>query len=489
MVFVFNFPDLGEGVHEGKIVKWLVKEGDEVKADQIIGEVETDKAIVELPCPQAGTMLRLYFSEGEVVKVGQILLAIGSPGEIAPPQIAGEHHEGVEKAKVEVLKQSEEHKLGPGDKKLHVTIEGERPALQSTAAAFAPISSLQATPGSVLATPAVRQLARQIGIDLANIRGSGPGGRILADDVQKASAVKAIPAPSLSIQQQFQTSMPSAPVSGDVASALASAIQAMVESAVAKKMASMPIAQSSGQGIASQKPLSFDGPVERQSLSTLRKAVAKKMVESVRAMPQVAHWDEADVTDLWQLRENEKEGAKAQGIHLTLLPFIAKALLETLKEFPAFNSSFDDSTQELVLKKYYNLGIAVDTPDGLIVVVVKDADKKAVLQLGREINELAEKARNRKTTLDEIKGSTFTITNIGSVGGAGAAPIINYPESAILGLFRTRDQVRLVSGTPAIRKVMPLSVTFDHRVIDGADAARFMNALVAKLQMPATLWP
>ncbi len=478
MAFVFKFPDLGEGVHEGKIVKWLVKEGDVVKADQIIGEVETDKAIVELPCPASGTMLKLYFKEGEVVKVGQILLVIGQPGEEMPPQIAGEHHEGVEHAKVAPLKAGEAHKLGLEHEKMHVTVHGERPA--------APVvPTVPSAPGTVLATPAVRQLARQLGVDLSAVRGSGHGGRVTVEDVQKAAVAKKTQGQQTAAEMQSlqpPVAMPSTAVSQDIASALTQAIQAIVEQAVAKKMAGM-------QQQPSTKPMQFDGPVERQSLSTLRKAVAKKMAESVRAAPQVAHWDEADVTDLWALREAHKESAKAQGIHLTLLPFIAKALLQTLKEFPAFNASFDEAPQEIVLKKYYNLGIAVDTPDGLIVVVVKEADEKSVLQLAKEINELAEKARDRRASLDEIRGSTFTITNIGSVGGAGAAPIINYPEVAILGLFRMREQLRVVNGAPALRKTMPLSITFDHRVIDGADAARFMNALVAKLQAPSQLWP
>ena len=457
MAFVFKFPDLGEGVHEGKIVKWLVKDGDSVKADQIIGEVETDKAIVELPCPSTGTMLKLYFAEGESVKVGQILLVIGNPGEAVPAQ-TGESQAGVSQAKVVPMPATQQHAVGVAGEKDHYTISGERSSVQS--AAIPPSTD---SVSSVHATPAVRNLAKQLGVDISSVTGTGPGGRITAGDVQAAKAGGgAVAAPA---QQAAGTPAAGAQFSSPAA-------------------VSIPFAPS-----LSPSTLKLDGPAERVSMSSLRKAVARKMLESVSKAPQASHFDEADVTDLVSLREELKADAAAKGIHLTLLPFAAKAAIAGLKQFPQFNASLDESSSEIVLKKYYNLGIAVDTPGGLIVVSVKDADKLGgIYELASRINAMAERGRERKATVDELHGSTFTITNIGSIGGTGATPIINFPESAILGLLRMKEVPRVVGGFIVSRKVMPIAVTYDHRITDGSDAARFAAFIAAELQKPADYW-
>jgi pyruvate dehydrogenase E2 component (dihydrolipoamide acetyltransferase) len=448
MAFVFKFPDLGEGVHEGKIVKWLVKDGDVVKADAIIGEVETDKAIVELPCPSTGTMLKLYFKEGEMVKVGQILLVIGNPGETVPPQLGGESHAGVSLANVVPMPATSQHVIGVAGEKDHYTISGSRPAQPAVAPLPSASASSPPSSGSALATPAVRNLARQLNVDISRVVGTGHGGRISAEDVQKAIQSGSSAAPSAA-SPAMQAAMPSAPA---------------------------------------PTPLRLDGPVERVSMSSLRKAVARKMLESISKAPQVTHFEEADVTDLWALRESLKADAAAKGIHLTLLPFAAKAVLVGLKQLPVFNASLDEMTNEIVYKKYYNLGIAVDTPDGLIVVNVKDADKLGVFELARRINDLAARGRERKASMDEMRGSTFTITNIGSVGGNGATPIINHPETAILGLYRSKELPRVVNGAIVARKIMPLTVTYDHRIIDGGDGARFAAIVASELQKPSDYW-
>ncbi len=433
MAFVFKFPDLGEGVHEGKIVKWLVKVGDAVKPDQVIAEAETDTAVVEMPSPTGGTILQINFKEGEVIQVGTPFIVIGEPGEAIPPDAS------------------------PSAAPSHApSAAAPTPASKPAAHAPAPVpstpspvpSALAAPSGTVMATPATRQIARELGVDISKVRGTGPGGRILPEDVKAfAASGEGSHAPS---PTATSSAAPTAP---------------------ARK----------------SEPLVFHGPVERAPMSMLRKAVSAKMTQSWTSIPQATHIDAADVTELWAVREREKAHASAQGIHLTLLPFAVKAVVETLKKYPVFNASLDEGTQEIVYKKYYHIGIAVETEDGLIVVVVKDADKKNVLALGKEINELAEKARTRKVSLDEIKGSTLTITNIGSVGGTSATPIINHPESAIVGLYRMREHPMVKDGQIVVRKMMPLSIGYDHRIIDGATAARFINEVIALLQTPSSL--
>ncbi len=467
MVFAFKFPDLGEGIHEGKIVKWLVKEGDSVKADQIIAEVETDKAVVELPSPATGTMLKLYFQQGEIVQVGKVVVAIGSPGEQVPQQEAEAEAlapAGVEHAKVVPLTLAQSHQIEGEAPKLHVTIEGERAVsvpqpYQPQVQASVPSSPAS---GNVLATPATRALAREMGVDLSAVRGSGPGGRVMPEDVKKHAQM---PKGSAPVQQASQTS-----------TSVASATQ---------QMASAP----AGVPADFQYPkLSFPTEgIERVPLSPLRKAIVQKMNESNRWIPQVTHFDEADITHLEAVRQSAKGPAEEVGVKLTMLPFVAKAVANALKQFPEFNSSLDYEKQELVLKKFYNLGFAVDTDEGLIVVVIKDAGSKGIMEFAQQIPALAEKARERKASLDEIRGGTFTITNIGSVGGVGATPIINFPEAAILGIFRAKDKPVVVEGKIEVRKVMPLCVSFDHRIIDGAQAARFLAFVVKQLEDPSLL--
>lgn len=457
MVFAFNFPDLGEGIHEGKLVRWLVKEGDAIKADQIIAEVETDKAVVELPSPASGTLLKKYFEEGQVVHLGQIVVAIGSQGEAVPPQHAGSAQgESVKVVPVSAPSPSETHVPG----KINVSIVPSRPSLPLPVLVSASRPSFQSdvqasTPaGAVLATPATRAFARELGVDLTKVKGSGPGGRIMPEDVKRFSQQGGSPA-----QVQGASTVPTGVVS----------------------------AAPAAQGFEYPKVSFTDPRVERVPLTPLRKAIAQKMVDSNRWLPQVTHFDEADVTRLEELRQASKTRAQEQGVKLTLLPFVAKAALNALVEFPEFNSSIDVEKQELVLRKYYNLGIAVETPEGLIVVSIKDAQKKGVWELASEIQSLAGKARERKASLEEVRGSTFTITNIGSVAGTGATPLVNFPEAAILGLFRAKDKPVVREGQVVVRKMMPLCVSFDHRVIDGAAAARFTATIVRQLEDPATL--
>jgi len=408
----FRFPDVGEGITEGEIVRWLVKEGDEIQADQTVAEIETDKAIVEMPSPYAGTVLKLHFKEKDLVKVGQALVTIGEKGESleegAPePQPAPQPQLTVRPA-----------------------AEGAAPAPVPPGAAAAP-----ERPGEVLATPKVRALARELGIDIAAVKGTGPDGRITEDDVRAPRQVPAEKAPAIKIKAKYD----------------------------------------------------LYGNLERIPLRGVRRATAKKMRESLDHAAHVTHCDEADAGPIDALREKMKPEVEAGGAKLTYLPFIVKALIEALKLHPTLNATLDEDENEIVVRKYYNIGIAVDVPDGLIVPVVKSADQKSVADIAAEIQALAEAARERTLDLADLKGGTFSITNVGVIGGDLATPIINYPEVAILATMKIADRARVVDGAVVVRKTLPLCLAFDHRVVDGAEAARFTKDLIRFLEAPESL--
>ncbi len=418
MVYEFKFPDIGEGIQEGEVVEWLVREGDHVSEHQVLGKIETDKAVAEMPSPRAGIVLKIHAKPGEVVKVGQTLVTIGEAGEKASaakhaePVKPAEHH-GSGNAVVGQLEEApEEEEERPQQKAVEKEPKGKK----------------------ILATPAVRALAKQLNVDLENIGGTGDDGRLTEDDVKN--------------------SIPSTPLAA---------------------------AEHAGE-IKPVRKYDMWGFIEHVPLKGIRKSIAKHMSDAVHNAAYVSSMDEADVTDLWNIREHEKVRAEKQEVHLTFLPFIVKAVIAALKEYPLFNAAFDEEAQETIVKKYYNMGIAVDTPDGLIVPVVKGADSKTVIQIAKEIEEYAKKARDRKIDLGDLKGGTFAITNIGVLGGMFFTPIPNYPDVAILGVGRIYDKAVVIDKKITTRKVMPLSFTFDHRVQDGADAARFINTLKSYLE-------
>ncbi len=413
MAYAFKFPDVGEGITEGEIVKWRVKVGDKVKEDQVLVEVETDKAVVELPSPKTGTILELHADEGKVVKVGDVIVTIGEEGEAIAP------------------KPEEKPLIKPGMGGGVVGFLEEAPEGVVEKPAAAPKPAVEKP--EVLATPRVRKLAKEAGVDMAQVKGTGAQGSITEDDVRKAAEAKPKEAAKPRVIRKYD----------------------------------------------------MWGYVKRVPLKGIRRSTAKHMRESVDMAAHVTHMDEADVTHLWKIREKEKAVAEKKGIKLTLLPFVVKAAIAALKEQPYFNSSLDDDAQEIVLKQYYNIGIAVDIEnEGLMAPVIKGADQKSILDIAKEIQELSEKARQRKIDLADLQGGTFTITNIGSIGGTHATPIINYPDCAILGLGKMRDMPRVVDGKVKVRKVLPLSLGFDHRIVDGAAAARFMNVVVKHLEDP-----
>lgn len=403
----FRFPDVGEGITEGELVRWLVKEGEEIQEDQVIAEVETDKAVVELPSPYAGVILKRNFKEKDIVRVGEALVVIGEKGEALEEE--------------------------PGEKK-EEKAEEARPA-----GIVGQIIESRQEIREVLATPKVRRLALELGVDLSQVRGSGPEGRITEEDISRAPARKkpAVEArrPVPKIKSKFD----------------------------------------------------FYGEVERLPLRGVRRATAKKMSESTAKAAHVTHFDEADVTELARVREELRPKAQKKNIKLTYLPIIVKAAIAALKLHPLLNATLDDEEEEIIIKKYYNIGIAVDVPDGLIVPVVKLANIKSLFELAAEIQQLAWAAKARTLDLADLKGGTFSITNVGMLGGEFATPIINYPEVAILATLRIADRVRVKDGKIAIRKTLPLCLSFDHRVIDGAEAARFINDLVKHLEKPSLL--
>ncbi len=401
MVFEFKFPDVGEGITEGEVVKWLVKEGDVVNLDQTLAKIETDKAIVEIPSPKQGRILKLLVKEGDIIKVGSVLVTF--EGEGPEPRksfgVVGELEEAPE----------------------------EEANIITARVSTAPTEE-------ILAAPIVRRLAKEIGVDISQVKGSGPGGRVIEEDVRnfKGQPIKK-------------------------------------EARVVKKY-------------------DLFGYVDRVPFKGVRKATAKKMVESIYTATHVTHMDDCDVTDLATLRDSKKSEAEKKSIKLTYLPFIVKAVIETLKLHPYFNAELDEGNNEIILKKYFNIGIAVDTEEGLLVPVVKIADQKGLFEIAEEIANLAKAAKERTIDIMDMQGGCFTITNVGSLGGVYATPIINFPEVAILALGKITDKAVVNNNKMVIRKILPLSLSFDHRIVDGAEAARFVNDIKKYLENPGLIF-
>lgn len=402
MALEFKLPDLGEGLTEGEIVKWLVKPGDEVREGQAFVQVETDKALVEIPAPSSGVVLALLAKEGERVQVGKVIAVFGEPGE----------------------RYSLAHEKAPS-----------RPASVGVVGTLeeAPEEEIQEVPEAreVAALPGVRRLAKELGVALEALHGTGPGGRITEQDVRQAAEAKTKP------------------------------------KAVRK--------------------YDMYGYLERIPLRGMRRTIAEAMVRSLQSTAQVTATEEADAAGLLALRDKVREEAARQGVRLTVLAFLVKAAARALQEHPYLNASLDDEAQEILLKKYYNIGVAVDTPEGLMVPVLKGVPEKSLLQIAKEMAELAEKARSRTIDLADLQGGTFTITNYGSVGGILGTPIIRYPEVAILGVGRILEKPVVTEGGLQAKPFVPLSLSFDHRVVDGAEAARFLRRLIRFIEEPELL--
>ena len=460
----FVLPDLGEGLTEAEIVKVLVSEGDVIREDAPLIEVETDKAQVEIPSPMSGRVAKIHVQAGQTVKVGSVLVTFddddGVAGTRASPARSGAGTTGKQAAETT-------RTLAP---EARTTIERAHAPQAAPGRAGEPVERA-AEPREparsnipVPATPATRRLARELGVDLRTVRASGPGGRVTDEDVRAAADGSRATTADGGVRSDARA--PAAPA--------------------APRGPARPLAI---VGLEIPPLPNFEqwGPVERQPLSHLRRTIAERMTLSATIVPHVTHFDRADITELDALITRNLARAKERGVILTLTSFLLKASALALRAHPQFNASLDAAAGELIVKSYVHLGIAVAVERGLIVPVIRDVDKKPLIEIARELAALAQRTREGKASLDELKGGTFTVTNIGALGGTGAIPIINYPEVAILGVARGRPEPVVRDGQIVPRMLLPLSLTFDHRVADGVDGARFASDIVRRLEHPDEL--
>jgi pyruvate dehydrogenase E2 component (dihydrolipoamide acetyltransferase) len=414
-----KLPHLGEGADSGTVVNLFVKEGDQITQDQPILELENEKAVATIPSTGSGTVTKIFVKTGDKISVGQKILSLtgGETPAKAAPLTA--------RAKPQVSETKESTAGTEAPEPVEAT-EAERQSGAPPAA-----------------SPAIRKLARDLGIELARVRGTARGGRVVMADLH-------------AYLQRLQ------------------------------KVAAQPKGAATDSGTARHAAGQIDfskwGPISRKPLSPLRQVIARRMSENWTTIPHVTQFDEADITGLLALRKTHVGAYERKGAHLTLTSFVLKAVLDTLKKHPIFNSSLDEATQEIVFKNYFHIGIAVDTEAGLMVPVIRDADRKELVQLSKDLEELATKARERKVTSDELKGGTFTISNQGGIGGAQFTPIVNKPEVAILGLGRGTMKPVARDGKVEVHTMLPLALSYDHRVIDGGAAAHFIVDLVKALE-------
>ena len=421
-----KLPPLGEGADSGTVVNLFVKEGDQLAKDQAVLELENEKAVATIPATAAGTVSKLYVKPGDKISVGQRILALTEGGTAGQKAEAKPRAPGEEAAP----------EASPGKATL------PEPEAEADGAADAP----EPKPGvTAAAAPSIRKLARDLGLDLSKVRGSARGGRIILEDVR-------------AYIQRLQ------------------------------RLAAQPITGAPGaagqapKAAAEQIDFSKWGSVLKKPLSPLRQVIARRMLENWNAIPHVTQFDEADITGLNALRKKYAAAYEQKGARLTLTSFALKVVADALKKHPIFNSSLDEIAQEIIIKEYFHLGVAVDTDAGLIVPVIRDVNKKSLLELSKELEELAKKARDRKVGAEELKGGTFTISNQGGIGGGHFTPIINKPEVAILGLGRGALKPVVKGEKVETRLMMPIGLSYDHRVIDGGQAARFAVDLVEGFQ-------
>lgn len=427
----FKLPALGEGIDSATVVGVLVKVGENVSAGQNVLAVETDKAAVEVPVEIAGTIETIHVKVGDKVPVGQLILTLQGSG--SSPVVA----EPAAVSSPSIASTASNNGSSNGTA-----------APKTAAVATAPVNR-DLTP----AGPATRRLARELGVALAEVKPTGRGGRVTLDDVK--GFVKA----------ERQSKKTGSGTGGT-----------MSGGTVADSFAHPALPD-----------FTKFGEIEKKAVSNIRMAIARNLTIAVRTMPTVTQNDIADITDLEAGRKRIVENLPKGAPKITWTVLAVKAVVAVLKEFPHFNSSFDMNAGELILKKYFNIGIAVDTERGLVVPVIKDADKKSIRDIAMDVATIAEKARNGKLTIDEMRGGTFTITNLGGIGGTSFTPIVNYPEVAILGLSKSTLQPMVKDGAIVPRLMMPMSLTYDHRVIDGADGARFTSRLAQLFSDPIRL--
>ncbi len=403
-----KFVDVGEGITEGHVLKWLVNDGDAVKEDQSIVQVETDKAVVNAPAPISG-IVGIVAKQGTIVHIGDTIAVVGTADELKS--------------------------MGASQQKQAAAAGPQQKAMSTT-----PAQKQQKTTASreIIAAPSVRKLANDLNIDLKTVTGTGPGGRVLESDVRSVAGD--------SVRQDV-----------------------------------------TAQGSTTTAAVRHDNDIQRVKLSMTRRTIARNMEESWK-IPRATHMDLINATELWNLVTKEKQRMKDMDIHLTFLPFIIKALVQGLRENPNFNASYDRDAQEIIVKKYYNVGLAAESEDGLKVIVIKNADRKSISEIAREIQVLGQKIKDKTIAIENMKDTSITITNIGSLGGGFlAVPMINPPDVAIIGMLSIRDWAFVEDGKQIIGKVLPFTITFDHRVVDGAEAVKLGNALIKYLEDPEFL--
>ena len=421
-----KLPNLGEGADTGTVVNIFVKEGDQIEKDQPVLELENEKAVASIPSTTAGVVAKIYVKAGDKVSVGARLIAVNESGggSPAPAPVAAAKNESA-----------------PKPKAAPAVAEPEEEEVEQTPEDGSEAETL--ANGDIAASPSIRQMAADLGINLGKVRGSARGGRIVLSDVRAY------------VQKLIRT-------------------------------AAQPKAAGGAAATAKPAPESIDfskwGGITKKPMTSLRKVISRRMVENWNAIPHVTQFDDADITGLLELRKKYVAAYEQKGARLTITSFVLKAVVDALKKHPIFNSSLDEVAEEIVYKEYYHIGIAVDTDAGLIVPVIRDVDKKSVLEISKDLEELAKKARDRKVTPDELKGGTFTISNQGGIGGAHFTPIVNKPEVAILGLGKGALKAVVKNNAVPPRTMLPIGLSYDHRVIDGGAAARFTVDLIQAIE-------
>ncbi len=439
MTIEFKLPELGENITSGRVANILVKEGQAIRKDEPLLELETDKAVIEVPAERDGIVKEIKIGEGDEVQIGETLFVI-EPSETKESVPQKAETQTKEAAPEPAAETETEDKPEAGEEPL-----SEQTTPESSAETLPPPAPREIKKGEVApAAPSVRRFAREIGVDINRVPGTGPGGRISADDVKAYSKL-------LNKQRALQ--------SGAAAGVQAEALP----------------------------DFSRWGEVEHQPMNRVREITAKHLSYAWSAIPHVTQFDKADITDLEALRKKYAPRVEAAGGKLTVTAILLKVTAQALKAFPQFNASVDMGKNEIIFKHYYNIGVAVDTDRGLLVPVIKDADQKNITELSVELNEVSRKARERKLSIEEMQGGNFSISNLGGIGGTGFTPVINSPEVAILGISRARTEPVYRDGTFVPRLMLPLSLSYDHRIIDGADAARFLRWICEALEEPFLL--
>jgi pyruvate dehydrogenase E2 component (dihydrolipoamide acetyltransferase) len=507
-----TLPDLGDGIESGDVLEIFVSVGDVISEGQDIVEMETDKATVPVPTSVGGKVSKIVVSEGDSVPIGGVLIEVEAaagaaseetPAEPAPQQETEAESQTETAAESEPTAESEPaaetepageaesaSNQAPQEAPAQPTAPAPQPSQQPAAPAPAqqsapatppqpatpptgstapasPAPAASSSGGVIPAGPAVRRFAREVGVDLNRVSGTGEGGRITREDV--LAAVRAASQPS--------------------AGGAAAANAAPQAASPAAPSAGAPAAKPSGQAQAPGTPAVDDyGPIHVERMSKIRKTISRQMHGSWSAVPRVTNFDDADITELERLRQSSKEDYAAQGLKLTTMPFLIKAIATALKHHPAINATIDEENEQLIYKDYVNIGIAVDTDRGLVVPVMKDADQLSIPEITRELSEMAGKVRSGQFAVNDLRGGTFTVSNLGAIGGQYSTPIVNVPEVAILLVGRSRKlPVVMPDDSIQPRLMMPLSISYDHRLVDGGTAARFLNDVIGYLEAPSRL--